>query len=142
MRPITLQLLVIVLLFGWLGFRTFGPVVTESTTEHRSITEHAAALGNLHWKSSTGGRALHWYLSYFRNELRLHYAGGATASEARVLARRAGADEQATAKLLDDAQQLMAQPRASAKSVAAVLRELAVIKRKLDPWAARALDKK
>jgi hypothetical protein len=131
-RPITLQILLVTVLFCWLGFRRFGPPEVRISAEHRSMTEHAIALGNMHLKAGTGSRAIHWYLDYFRNELRLHYAAGSGVAEATLLARRAGTDEHATAKLLADVRDALGQGRLAGGRAAALVRELAAIKHKLD----------
>lgn len=133
-RPITLQILLVTVLFCWLGFRRFGAPAVQLRAEHRSMTEHAIALGNLHLKAGTGARAIHWYLDYFRNELRLHYAANSGVAEATLLARRTGTDEQATAKLLADVRDALAQDRLAGGRAATLIRELAAIKHKLD-WA-------
>lgn len=131
-RPVTLQILLVTILFCWLGFRRFGPALVPISAEHRSMTEHAIALGNLHLKAGTGSRAIHWYLDYFRNELRLHYAADSGVAEATLLARRAGTDEQTTAQLLADVREALEQPRLPGSRAAALVRELAAIKHKLD----------
>ena len=96
------------------------------------MTEHAVALGNLHLKAGTGGQAIHWYLDYFRNELRLHYAADSGVAEATLLARRTGTDEQTIARLLADVQQALGPGRVAAVRAGALIRELAAIKNKLD----------
>jgi hypothetical protein len=71
-------------------------------------------------------------LDYFRNELRLHYAADSGVAEATLLARRAGTDEQTTARLLADVRDALEQPRLPASRAAVLIRELAAIKEKLD----------
>ena len=45
-RLLTLQLLVVTLLFGWMVSRRFGPLQTSSAAARRSLVEHAQALGS------------------------------------------------------------------------------------------------
>ena len=131
-RPIILQILLLAVLFCWLGFRRFGAAAVQMSAEHRSMTEHATSLGNLHLKAGTGRRAMQWYLEYFRNELRLHYAADSGVAEAALLARRAGTDEHATALLLGNVRDALGHDRLAGGRAAALIRELAVIKNKLD----------
>jgi hypothetical protein len=131
-RPITLQVLIAAILFVWLGSRRFGPPLVTTAAEHRSITEHAVALGNLHFKAGTGARAVAWYLDYFRNELKLHYAAASGAQEATLLARRANMEQHVVARVLGEAGAVTREPRVSDARAASVLRALAGIKSNLD----------
>lgn len=84
-RLLTLQLLVITLLFGWMVSRRFGPLEESSAPARRSLVEHAQALGSLHYQVGTGGRLVASYLELFRRPLGLHYGKGE--SEAHLEAR-------------------------------------------------------
>ncbi|MDY0002241.1 MAG: DUF4350 domain-containing protein [Polyangia bacterium] len=73
-RPLTFQILLCALLFGWLGFRRFGPPKPPLAAPRRSIVEHAEALGNLQYRAQASGRAVVAYLEWWRSEL--HLEGG------------------------------------------------------------------
>ena len=91
-RLMTLQLLIVTLLFGWMASRRFGPLRTSAAAARRSLVEHAEALGNLHFKVGSGASLVTSYLEFFRRELGLrHGAGGAL--ERDPAAPRASADE-------------------------------------------------
>ncbi len=75
-RLMTLQLLIITFLFGWMASRRFGPLRTSAAATRRSLVEHAEALGNLHFKVGSGPSLVASYLEFFRRELGLRHAGG------------------------------------------------------------------
>jgi hypothetical protein len=126
LRPITLQLLLVAALFGWWGSRRFGPPKPPANPPRRSIVEHAEALGNLHFRTGTGGRSVAAYLEYWRAEMHL---GGAAASQQRqiaVIARRAGRDPAEVAQLLHRAN--LAAGHVPAAQAAHIIRELSRLK--------------
>jgi hypothetical protein len=75
-RLITLQLLMVIFLLGWIGSRRFGPVHTDFSSARRSLVEHAEALGNLHFKAGSGPRLVSSYLEFFRRDFGLRHASG------------------------------------------------------------------
>ena len=75
-RLMTLQLLIVTFLFGWMASRRFGPLHTSEAIARRSLVEHAEALGNLHFKVGSGSSLVASYLEFFRRELGLRHAGG------------------------------------------------------------------
>jgi len=91
-RLMTLQLLIITLLFGWMASRRFGPLTTSKAAARRSLVEHAEALGNLHFKVGSGANLVASYLEFFRRKLGLRH-GAAGALERDPAAPRASADE-------------------------------------------------
>ncbi|GMR21860.1 MAG: hypothetical protein BMS9Abin37_0180 [Acidobacteriota bacterium] len=91
-RLITLQLLMVTFLFGWMASRRFGPVRTSAAAARRSLVEHAQALGNLHFKVGSGASLVASYLEFFRRELGLRH-GAAGALERNPAAPRPSADE-------------------------------------------------
>lgn len=93
-RLMTVQLLIVTFLFGWMASRRFGPLRTSQTTARRSLVEHAEALGNLHFKVGSGSSLVASYLEFFRRELGLrHASGGGGALERDPRAPRANAAE-------------------------------------------------
>lgn len=69
LRLLTLQVVIVSLLFGWMANRRFGPIKTEEVSARRSLVEHAEALGGLHFKAGTTAPLLASYLEFFRREL-------------------------------------------------------------------------
>jgi len=131
LRPITLQALMAVLLFGWWGIHRFGPPVSLSHALRRDVTEHAVALGNLHFKVGTGGRLVASYLEHFRHELRLNYLAAAGQDVAAALSRRARLDREATKNALGLASRTASRERVAPAQAAAAVRGLARILEKV-----------
>jgi hypothetical protein len=130
-RPLTLQLLVFAVLFAWRGSRRFGPSRAERKTVHRSLTEHAAALGNLHFKAGSAGGVVASYLEYFRHELSLQYR---KAEEAQTLAARTGSEVDQVSHLMKNAAQAVKNPNLPRSKAAWLVRSLASLKAKAEHW--------
>ncbi len=129
LRPLTLQLILCAVLFAWKGSRRMGQPEIHRPTQQRSLTEHATALGNLHFKVGSSSRVVAFYLEYFRNELRLHYR---KAEEATALAARAGVDRESVAALLDQAKHGARDPNLPPAKAAWLVRSLAGLKKKTE----------
>ena len=103
-RPVTLQLILIVVLFGWSGSRRFGPVEPPTAPRRRSIVEHAEALGILYYRAGAGAHAVRAQLDFLKHELRRLFATAFRAENVDALARRAGLEEREVRTLLRDAE--------------------------------------
>jgi hypothetical protein len=132
-RPATFQLLLAALLLAWWWSHRFGPLRAGVDAPRRSIAEHAEALGFLHLRAGTGGRSLAAYLEFLRLEWRMPPPGAPTAREwlAR-LARKAGREPDAVARLLAEAVQAAGQPRLARGRAAELVRDLARLKEDVD----------
>lgn len=71
LRPLTLQAVTLLLLFGWAGSLRFGSPVPPRKPPRHSLVEHTDALGNLYWRSGNGLVPLQAYLERLLAELRL-----------------------------------------------------------------------
>lgn len=92
-RPITLQLLLILVLFGWMGCRRFGPVEQTRRARRRSIVEHAEAVGILYHGASAGSHAVKSLREFLRQELRRLCGPGFRVDDPAAVARQAQTDE-------------------------------------------------
>jgi hypothetical protein len=99
LRPFTLQLLLVTVLFGWWGSRRFGPVEEHEDSTRRDIREHAIALGQMHYRIKAGPHALKQYYDRFKGDMRLTTTQ--TEAHAAVLANRSGLQESEVADLLN-----------------------------------------
>ncbi len=132
-RPVTLQLVLFTVLFGWWGSRRFGPAEVINIEHRRSISEHAEALGTMHYKVGSGDRALQWYLEYFRKKLRLDSIATTGQKESSVLARQAGVDESEVIELLNSVNENIERRVPTSANAAALIRSLARLKNKISP---------
>lgn len=71
LRPVTLQVVTLLLLFGWAGSQRFGSPLPPQQPPRHSLVEHTDALGNLYWRSRNGLVPLQAYLERLLTELRL-----------------------------------------------------------------------
>lgn len=129
-RPITMQILLCAVLFGWLGSRRFGPAKPPANPPRRSIVEHAEALGNLHYRADAGGHAVTAYLEWWRHEL--HLQGGYQNQSALIarLAHLSKRDPAEIARLLQDAARVAHAPIPAARATA-MIRELSRLRQLL-----------
>ncbi len=68
-RRLSLQLVLLAILFAWWGYRTFGPVRPPARASRRRIREHAEALAALHRRVPNHDHLVDEYINYVRQEL-------------------------------------------------------------------------
>lgn len=123
-RPLTLQILLVAVLFGWFGFRRFGPAKPPLAQPRRSIVEHAEALGNLQYRAQAGGHAVTSYLDWWRHDLHVEGGGQRHADLLQRLAAASGRSPAQIHNLLLEASQASQVPMTPARATL-VIRELA-----------------
>jgi hypothetical protein len=129
LRPLTLQFIIFSVLFVWMGSRRFGPAAMERAARRRSLTEHAAALGNLHYKVGSGSRVVASYLEYLRQELRLHHE---KSREAQAVAERARVGLGSVKHVLTQADRATKNPNLQPAKAAWLIKSLAHLKQKAE----------
>jgi hypothetical protein len=92
-RPITLQLILIAVLFGWLGSRRFGPARRSLHTRRRSVVEHAEAVGTLYFRAGAGPHAVQCLHEFLKQELRNRFGQTFQVDNAERVARQTRADK-------------------------------------------------
>ncbi len=92
-RAVTLQLILIAVLFGWSGSLRYGPAAPPISGKRRSIVEHAEALGILYYRSKAGSHAVESMHEYLNLQLRNLYGVGFKVDNASALARQANMEE-------------------------------------------------
>lgn len=127
----TLQLLLVAVLGIWLAFHRFGPAIEVSTTQRRSLTESAQAIGNLQYRLRDGGASVRAYLDYLRSQLRRRYGSQLRLDQAEALALRADMDTVEVREKLKEAQVMAESSQLSASRAAAMLRWLSLLHQRL-----------
>jgi hypothetical protein len=122
-RPISLQLLLIAVVFGWWGSMRFGPAILPKSTDRRAIVEHAQALGNMHFQVGTTSHALRSYFEYFRGVAQV--PGGRIDKVAGVLAARSGIEQSEVERLLNETQKAIQAPNLASGTAATLIQQLA-----------------
>lgn len=130
-RPITLQLFLILVLFGWAGSRRFGPAAPPIDKPRRSIVEHAEALGSLYYRAHAGAQVLaHWF-EHLRLELRLTSKNGLSTSDVEMLARCSKSSVDDVRDLLRATASEAGAQKASNATVASLIQRLAQLREKI-----------
>lgn len=128
-RPITIQILLLMLLFGWRGMRRFGPLEANAVSPRQNIVEHTDMVGSLHWKSQNGRSVLRAYLRQLSFLLNLKAFRG---NEERVLepiARRSHRPVDELRKELKAAYHATRSAHVDRRDAARLIRRLALIRR-------------
>jgi hypothetical protein len=85
LRPLTLQLLLVLIGYAWWNGRRFGPLIQPAVTARHNIVDHTDAVGAAYWRSRAGRHVVRAVLTLLRSELR-ESAQVATASTRLALA--------------------------------------------------------
>lgn len=142
LRSGTLQLITIAILAGWFGFHQFGPPRRTNAAQRRSLTESAAAVGNLQFRTNSGDEAVLRYLDYFKARLQRIFGrciGIEDASAIASIATRAGMDRDVVKAMIDTASRAASQQGrrpASNSEAAKSIRDLSLILDKLSGGSA------
>lgn len=128
LRPLTMQLILVTLLYGWWNFRRFGPLLRPAVGGRHNIVDHTDTLGAAYWRSRDGSAALRAYWKLVQTELRLAERGRAAASRLETLAARSGTTLESVQKLLQLAQRLSDQPTVDRRQAADVISRLAQLR--------------
>jgi hypothetical protein len=90
LRPLTLQLVLLVLLYGWWNCRRYGPLERAAVSSRHDLVDHTDAVGVAYWRTKDGAPVLRAYLRALRDELRPRAAAGSTNALLDIAARRMG----------------------------------------------------
>ena len=127
----TLQLLLVAVLGIWMAFHRFGPATDVTTTQRRTLTESAQAVGNLQYRLRDGGVVVRGYLEYMSSHLRRRYGSQLRLDQAEQLAGRAGMDPEEVRSNLQEAQQMAGSAQLSSARAAGAVRWLARLQQRL-----------
>ncbi|MBI3866847.1 MAG: DUF4350 domain-containing protein [Planctomycetia bacterium] len=128
LRPSTIQLVALIVIFGWRGNRRFGRLLPEAKPARHDVADHTNSLGNLYYKARHGTGVLREYIEQLRTELRLRFAGGHDERILRPIAHNAGLSLDEVRRRLKEADSAARKPRLSRREAAAQIRKLAVLR--------------
>ena len=128
LRPATVQLAVLIILFGWCGNRRFGAVLPPSTTARHDVSEHTNSLGNLYYKAHHGSGLLREYLDQLKTDLRLRFTGKNDSRTLQPIAARVGLSVEEIQSRLKAAETAARAPKLSRRDAAMHIRRLAQLR--------------
>lgn len=131
LRSGTLQLITIALLAGWFGFHRFGPAKAIHNSKRRSLNESAAAVGNLHFRTHSGGEAVHNYLEYMKTQLQKLFGRSVHLTDTETIAARSGLDVMTVEQTINSASDLAGRTNTATLEAAAAIRGLSTILNRL-----------
>lgn len=128
-KPLSIQLLIVIVLFSWWRSTRFGPLLPSEVTARHNIVDHTDAVGALHFKSRDGTAALRAYLRQFFAELNLKAYKGREDRVIEPIAVRLGKSVEAVRKLFRNASKAARNTELNRRDAAAVIRKLAIVRR-------------
>jgi hypothetical protein len=128
LRPATVQLLVILVVFGWQGSRRFGSLLPVAAPARHDVADHTNSLGNLYYKAHHSKGVLREYLEQLRTELRLRFSRGHAERALRPIADRARMSVEEVQRLLAAAEASAGRPRLTRREAAFFIRRLAQLR--------------
>ena len=129
LRPVTIQILILTMLFGWWRSRRFGPLAPASVSARQNIVEHTDMVGNWYWKSHDGRPALKAYLRQLSSSLKLKTFRGKEDRVLEPIARRGGRTTADVRQDLQQAFQAVRKKRLDRREAARLIRRLALVRR-------------
>jgi hypothetical protein len=136
-KPLTVQLLIALLLFGWWRSRRFGPLLPEELSARHNIVDHTDAVGSMHFKSRDGTTALRSYLRQFFAELKLKSNRGREDRVIEPIAVRMGKSTEEIRSQLGKAAKAARNTQLDRRTSANIIRKLALIRRAAQRGAKR-----
>jgi hypothetical protein len=133
LRPMTLQLAVVLIAFGWRGSRRFGGVLPQSAPARHDVSLHTDALGNLYYKSRNGAVALRAYLEQLQTALHLRFAAGHERRAIAALAERVGQPVDEVQRLLKTARETARRASVPRHEAATLIRRLSELRKTTSP---------
>jgi hypothetical protein len=132
-RPLTIQLLITLLIFGWWRSNRFGPILSSHILPRHNIVSHTDNVGNLHYKKANGRALLFAYIKQLFSELNLRHFRG---EEHRVLdpiARRLDEDPKQIKRFLKKAAQIAKSKKVNRHQMGELIRKLSKIRQAASP---------
>lgn len=127
-RPLTIQLLITLLIFGWWHSTRFGPILSSHILPRHNIVSHTDNVGNLHFKNGNGRALLQSYLKQLFTELHLRQFRGKEHRVIDPIARRMNTDPEEITDFLKQASALAKSKKIKRHQMGDLIRRLAEIR--------------
>jgi len=130
LRPITLQLMLLLVLYGWWNSQRFGPLLPLAASPRHNIVEHADALGVAYWRQQSGEVVLRHYLSALRGMMP-RLSGGPRGAALALAAERMQCEPRELEEQLAAAEKATRRSRLDRRTAAKIIRRLAPLRKAL-----------
>ncbi|MCA9004530.1 MAG: DUF4350 domain-containing protein [Planctomycetaceae bacterium] len=127
-RPLTIQLLITLLIFGWWRSMRFGPILSSHILPRHNIVSHTDNVGNLHYKHGNGRALLYSYLKQLFTELHLRRFRGKEHRVIDPIARRMKSNPEEITAFLKQASELAKSKKIKRHQMGDLIRRLAEIR--------------
>ncbi|HUQ72200.1 MAG TPA: DUF4350 domain-containing protein [Planctomycetaceae bacterium] len=131
LRPLTLQLLLILIGYAWWNGRRFGPLIRQSVTARHNIVDHTDAVGSAYWRARDGGASVRAVLTLLRSELRESAHLSTASARLTLAAERLGRPVASLQADLQSAHRFAEADRLDRRIAAGIIRKLSVIRQAL-----------
>lgn len=131
LRPLTLQLLLVLIGYAWWNGRRFGPLTRTAVTARHNIVDHTDAIGAAYWRSRDGRHALRAMLTLLRTELRETTQLATASARLTVAAHRLNQPVTALQADIQSAEQAATNPTLDRRTAADLIRRLTAIRSSL-----------
>lgn len=128
-RMLTIQLLVVVVVFGWWRSRRFGPLLPQAVAARQDVVDHTDAVGTHAWKARDGAAMLQAYQQQLSTELHMHVHKGQEDRVLEPIARRLNRPVEAVRRVFTQSERAGASKRLDRKTAAELIRRLSHIRR-------------
>lgn len=124
LRPITVQIALLLILFAWSGSFRFGTALPPALPARHNVTDHTNALGNLYWRSGNGIVPISSYHEQLLADLRLGVRRGKATRSLESVASRAHMPVDDVRRLLEVAGEACDRNEVSRRDAATLIRRL------------------
>jgi len=136
-RPLTIQLLITLLVFGWWKSTRFGPILSSHILPRHNIVSHTDNVGNLHYKNGNGRALLYAYVKQLFTELNLRRFRREEHRVIDPIARRMNEDPEQIKSLLKHAAKLSKSEKVTRQQMGDLIRKLAKIRQVAHPGSSQ-----
>lgn len=132
-RPLTIQLLITLLIFGWWRSIRFGPILSSHILPRHNIVSHTDNVGDLHYKKRNGQALLYAYVKQLFTQLHLRNFRGEEHRVIDPIARRMKQDPQQIISFLKQAAKLTKTEKIDRHQMGNLIRKLSKIRQAAQP---------
>ncbi len=128
LRPLFVQLLIGLVLFGWRDSRRFGPIAPATVAVRHNIVDHSDAVGILLYRRANGAAVLRAYMQQLVFDLKLRYMKGHEDRVLAPIARRMNITTEQLREEFHGVRDLVQSGQVNRQTAAASIRRMALVR--------------